>query len=63
MFQLKIKKGFKTDVEFSKGIASAKTKKNTQDSIRFSSRLSPLNFSSLSAGIVKTRKARRTNKQ
>ena len=44
MFLLKIKKGFKTEVELSKGIASAKTKKNTQVSNRFSSHLSPMNF-------------------
>ena len=64
MFLLKIKKGFKTEVEISKGHTSAQVKKKTQDSIWFSSRRPPLNFSSLSAGIVKTKKAkRRTNKQ
>ena len=57
MFLLKIKKGFKTEVEISKGHTPAQAKKKTQDSIRFSSRRPPLNFSSLSAGIVKTKKA------
>ena len=58
VFLLKIKKGFKTEVEISKGHTSAQVKKKTQDSIRFSSRRPPLNFSSLSAGRVKTKKAK-----
>ena len=58
MFLLKIKKGFKTEVEISKGHTSAQGKKKTQDSIRFSSRRPPLNFSSLPAGVVKTKKAK-----
>ena len=63
MFLLKIKKGFKTEVEISKGHTSAQVKKKTQDSIRFSSRRPQLNFLSLSAGIVKTKKSKEQNKK